>query len=80
VQQFGLPGGEPGDWVAAPLGVQVGLVQVRAQQCEHRPVALGEIRAGPADEVQPDSPAGPGGQPRRIGQAQLEIMLGPQRR
>ena len=62
--------------MAAPLGVQVGLMQVRAHQREHRPVALGKVRAGPADEVQPDGPAGPGGRPRRIGQAQLEIMLG----
>ena len=27
VQQFPVPGGEPGGWVAAALGVEVGLVQ-----------------------------------------------------
>jgi hypothetical protein len=42
--------------VAAPLGVQVSLMQVRAQQREQRPVALGEIRPGPAVEVQPHGP------------------------
>jgi hypothetical protein len=39
-QQVVLPGGEPGDRVAAPLGVQVGLVQVRTQQHQQRPVTL----------------------------------------
>ena len=75
VQQVGLPGGEPGDGVAAPLGVQIGLVQVRAQQREQRPVPLGEIRPGLAEEEHPDGPPGPGGLPRRIGQAQLELVL-----
>jgi hypothetical protein len=53
VQQFPLPDGEPGGWVAAPLGVEVGLVQVRAQHGEQVAFAVGEIRAGPADEDQP---------------------------
>jgi hypothetical protein len=78
VQQVLLPGGELGDGVAAAFGVQVGLVQVRAQQGEQRPVALGEVRAGPADKVEPHRPPGPGGSPRRTGQAQLELMLRPQ--
>src|SRR5580693_1802805 len=76
-QQLPLPGGEPGDGIAAPLGLQVGLAQVRAQQREHRPVPLGEIRPGPAVEVQPDVPLGPGAQLRGIVQAQLKLMLYP---
>ena len=75
VQQFLLPRGQPGDRVAAPLGVEVGLVQVRAQQCEDRPVPVGEVRPGPAEKVQPDGPAGPGARPRGIGQAQLKLVL-----
>jgi hypothetical protein len=46
-QEVGLPGGEPGNGVAAPLGIEIGLVQVGAQQGEDRPVAVGEIRPGP---------------------------------
>ena len=37
--------------MAAPLGVQVGLVQVRAQEREHRPVTLGEVRSGPGNRA-----------------------------
>jgi hypothetical protein len=37
-QQLVLPGGEPGNRMAAPLGVQAGLIQVRAQQYQQRPV------------------------------------------
>jgi hypothetical protein len=59
VQQVLLPRGEPGDRVAAPLSVEVGLVQVRAQQREDRPVPVGEVQPGPAEKVQPDGPAGP---------------------
>ena len=53
VQQFPVPGREPGRRVAAALGVAVGLVQVRAQHGEQVTLAAGEIRAGPADEHQP---------------------------
>jgi hypothetical protein len=67
VQQVFLPRGEPGHRMAAPLGIQKGLVQVRAQQREHRPVPFGEIRPGPAVEVQPDGAPGSSAQPRGIG-------------
>ena len=53
VQQFPLPDGELGGRVAAALGVEVGLVQVRAQHGEQVTFAVGEIRAGSADEDQP---------------------------
>ena len=53
VQQFPLPACELGDWVAAALGVAVGLVQVRAQHGEQVTLAAGEIRPGPADAHQP---------------------------
>jgi hypothetical protein len=48
-----VPGGELGGWVAAALGVEVSLVQVRAQHGEQVAFAVGEIRAGSADEDQP---------------------------
>jgi hypothetical protein len=48
-----VPGGELRDWVPAALGVEVGLVQVRAQHGEQVAVALGEVRAGPAEEDKP---------------------------
>ena len=63
--------------MAAAFGVEIALVHVRAQQREHRTVALGEIRPGPAEKEQPQGPAGPSGQPCRIGQEQLELMLDP---
>ena len=66
-----------GDRVAAALGVEVGLVQVRAQHGEQVTLAAGEIRAGPADEDQPQGPPGPGGQPGAGGQAQRQLMLVP---
>ena len=47
VEQVPVPGGELGDGVTATFGVQVGMVQVGAQQREQRAVALGEVRAGP---------------------------------
>ena len=47
MQQVPVPGGELGDGVTATFGVQVGMVQVGAQQREQRAVALGEVRAGP---------------------------------
>jgi hypothetical protein len=75
VQQLGLPGGELGDGVAAPLGIQEGLVQVRAQQREERPVPLGEVRPGLTEEEHPDGPPGTGGPPCRIRQAQLELGM-----
>src|SRR5262249_49098421 len=68
-QEFPVPGGDAGDWVAAALGVEVGLVQVRAQHGEQVAVAFGEVRAGPADEDQPQGPPGPGGPPGTGGQA-----------
>ena len=74
-----MPGGETGDGMAAPFAIQVGLVQVRAQKREHCPVAIGEIRSARAEKEQPDGPAGPDGQPRRIGQEQLERVLHPLR-
>lgn len=55
VQQAGLAGRELQNRVAA-LGVEVGLVKVRAQQREHRPVTLGEVRPGPAAKGQPYMP------------------------
>jgi len=67
VQQFPLSGGELGDWVAAALGVEVGLVQVRAQHGEQVAFAVGEIRAGSADEDQPYRPPGPAGPPGLAG-------------
>jgi len=70
-QQFPLPGGEPGDGVAAAFGVQVGLVQVGAQQ---RPVPFGEVRAGPSPEDHADGAQVPGGQ------AQQHFVLMPHRR
>ena len=45
VQQFPLPVCELGGWVAAALGVEVGLVQVGAQHGEQVAVPAGEIRA-----------------------------------
>src|SRR5580704_15606152 len=53
VQHAPVPGGELGGGVAAALGVEVGLVQVRAQHGEQVAFAVGEIRAGSADEDQP---------------------------
>jgi len=61
-QQLPLPGGELGRWVAAAFGVQEGLVQVRAQQHQQRPVAFGEVGAGPAPQDQPQGAPVPGGQ------------------
>ena len=43
--------------MAAVLGIQVGVVQVRAQQREQRPVTLGEAWTGPAEKEQPHGPA-----------------------
>jgi hypothetical protein len=77
-QQLLLPRGEPGHRVMSPLGIQVGLVQMRAHQREHRLVTLGGIRPGPAAQVQPRVPPGPGGPRRRSGQAQHEMVLQPQ--
>ena len=51
VQQFLLPGGEPRGRVAAAFGVEVGLVQVRAQHGEQVAVAFGEIGAGPRRKI-----------------------------
>ena len=64
--------------MTAPLGIQVGLVQVRAQQREHCPVTFGEVRPGSAAKVQPYVPPRPGGSRRRLGQAQHEMTLQPQ--
>ena len=71
MQQVPVPGGELGDGVTATFGVQVGMVQVGAQQREQRAVALGEVRAGPTEKEQPHGltrprhPAGRCGQGRR---------------
>ena len=46
-------------------------MQVRAQQDQQRPVTVGEIRPGPADEVHPHVPPGPRGWRLCCGQAQL---------
>ena len=51
-QHVPLPGGEPGDGAAAALVIQICLVQVRAHQREQRPVPVGEVRPGPAEEEQ----------------------------
>jgi hypothetical protein len=45
-QQVILPGGKPGNGVAAPLGIQLGLVQMRPDQREQRPVPLGKSGPG----------------------------------
>jgi hypothetical protein len=45
VQQFPVPRRELRDRVAAPVGVEIGLVQVRAQQGEQRAVCLSEVSA-----------------------------------
>ena len=60
-QQFRLPGSQPGDRVAAALGIQVGLVQVWAQQREHRPVPAAPATTAPAAPATsaPAAPAGP---------------------
>ena len=60
VQQVPVPGGERGGRVTAALGVEVGLVQVRAQHGEQ--VAVAEVPAGPAEEDQPQR------QPSRVEQ------------
>ena len=52
---------------------------MRAQQRKHGPVTLGEVRPGPAEEEQPNGPAGPGARPRGIGQGQQKLMLDPVR-
>ena len=78
-QQVILAGGEPGDWVAAPFGVQVGLVQVRAQQHQQRPVTLGEVRAGASVKDQPHIPPGRGGRLRQLRQGQHEMVFHPLR-
>jgi hypothetical protein len=75
-QQLPLPGGEPGDGIAAPLGIQEGLVQVRTQQRKHRPVTLGEVEPGPPAQVQPDVPLRPGGPRRRFGQCGINYADG----
>jgi hypothetical protein len=41
--------------VAAALGVEIGLMQVRAQQHQQSPVTLGEVRSGAAEKDQPQS-------------------------
>jgi hypothetical protein len=45
--------------VAAPFSAEVGLRQVRAQQCQQRAVALGDVRRAHlvAVELQPDGPS-----------------------
>jgi hypothetical protein len=53
-------------------------MQVRAQQREHRPVALGEVWAGPAGQGQAHIPAGLSGPRWRFGQVQHERVLEPQ--
>ena len=50
VQQFPVPGGELRCAATAALRVNIGLVQVGAQQGEQVAVPLGEVRAGPAEE------------------------------
>src|SRR5690242_2453304 len=52
-EQVPLPGGELGPGPAAQLRVLVGLPQVRAQQPEHGPVPLAEIRARAAEQEHP---------------------------
>jgi hypothetical protein len=66
-----VPGGELGGGAAAAFGVEVGLVQVGAQQGQQCPVALGEVRPGPAAQQQADGAQGPGGQ------AQQHFVLDP---
>src|ERR1700678_1396297 len=68
VQQLLLPGCELGGGVATALGVEVCLVQVRAQYGQQVAMTAGEIRAGPAEEDQPQRPSRPGGPPEASGQ------------
>jgi hypothetical protein len=49
-QQVPVPGGELGDRVAAAFGVEIGLVQVRAQQHQQCLVTLGEIATRPTEK------------------------------
>jgi len=70
-----MPGRQPRDGAAAALGVQVGLVQVGAQQCQQRAVTPGKIRARPAVEDRPHGPPRPGGPAGPLGQGQNELML-----
>src|SRR5262249_47867758 len=79
VQQVPVPRGEPGGGVAAALGVEVGLVQVRAQHGEQVAVAFAEVPAGPAEQDQPQGPPGPGGLAGTGGQAQHQHVLDPVR-
>ena len=74
-QQVSLPRGERGGRRSAAFGVEVGLVEVGPYQGEQGPVPFGEVRAGEAEEAQPDAPAGSAARPRRFGQAELEVVL-----
>jgi hypothetical protein len=76
VQQFLLSGCEPGAWVAAAFGVEVGVVQVRALHGEQVMVAAGKIRARPAHEDQAQAPPGSGGPPGGGGQVRKALILG----
>jgi len=49
------PWGEFGDRVAATLGIQVGLVQMRPEQGEQRVIGFGEVAARPAEQEQQSS-------------------------
>ncbi len=61
--------------MAAAFGVEIGLVQVRAQQHQQRPVMLGKVGSGPAEEEQPHGPARPAGLAGCCGQGQHQIVL-----
>jgi len=50
-QQLALPRGEAGLAAAAAFGIEVGMVQVRAQQRQQCPVALGELPARAAKKI-----------------------------
>jgi hypothetical protein len=65
-----VPGGELGQRVAAASGVQVGLMQVRAQQCEQG-AGLGEVSARAAEQEQPQGRPGPGVLPGSAGRVSI---------
>jgi hypothetical protein len=76
-QQFPMAGGELGGRAPLAFGVEVGLVQVGAQQGQQVAVAVGEIWTGITAKPEPQRPSGPGGQaqPEHVLQSQrMEVV------
>ena len=59
VQQVPLASGELGDGAPPAFSIVIGLLEMGSQQGEQRPVALGEVKAGFAEEEEPNGPAWP---------------------